>query len=89
MGARRRDGIRVHAQNLYPGKKLFQLFLHLLSAGADKAQFAAAVRAVFVRPKGKAAVMAHQPPVGAVVGEIDAATAAFISIAAFHTGDEF
>ena len=71
------DGVGVHPQNGGIGEQLPQLLLHPLSAEADMSQMGAALRACLRRLFRIAAVVAHQPPVGAVVRQIHAAPGAF------------
>ena len=80
MSARHR--VCVHAQHLRAGEQLLQLLLHPLCAETDMLQRTAALRTLLRRPLGVAAIVAHQPVIGAVVGEIHAAPGTFRHIAA-------
>ena len=77
--------VGVHPVGLHVGKEEFQLLLHLLGAGADGFQRSAAFRAALRHRLGKAAVVAHQPVVGAVIGQADAAPGTFRRFPAVHT----
>ena len=76
--------VGVHPVGLHVGKKEFQLLLHLLGAGADGFQRSAAFRAALRHRLGKAAVVAHQPVVGAVIGQTDTAPGTFRRLPAVH-----
>ena len=70
MGIHRIDGIRIHPGNLIVRKDEFQLLLELLGTGADGLQMAFASGTPLGHRLGKAAVVAHQPVVGAVIGQL-------------------
>ena len=74
--------VGVHPQNRCPGKQLLQLLLHLLGAGANGLKGYAALRAFLGKRLRIAAIMAHHPPVGGVIGQIDAAPGALRHITA-------
>ena len=77
------DRIRVHPQDAGLRKQLPQLLLYLLRARSDVLHHTAALRTDVSGPLGMAAVMAHQPPVGGMVGHRHAAPGTFRHIAAF------
>ena len=81
------DGVRVHTQNVRAGQQLLQLLLHLLGPHADEVQHPAALRTAVRQGLGKAAVVAHEPVVGRVVGEVDRAPGALGHKAALPAGD--
>ncbi len=62
-----------------------QLRLNLLGPGPHLLQRTAALGAALGNRLGKAAIVAHQPVIGAVVGEVHAAPGAFRHLAAAHT----
>ena len=70
-------GVRVHPQQRRAGEDPMQLLLHPLGANADVLELSAAFGADLRRFFGIAAVVAHQPSVGAVVGKVHAATRTF------------
>ena len=61
-------GVRVHPQDASLREQLPQFLLHLLGAGAHMLHDATALRTDLRSPLGVAAVVAHEPPVGGVVG---------------------
>ena len=63
--------IRVHPQHLRPGEQVPQFLLHPLGAGAHKIEQSAAGGTRRGQGLGVAAVVAHQPPVGGMVGQMD------------------
>ena len=71
-----RRGIRVHPQDPRAGKQVPQLLLHLLRPCPYPFHNAAASRTGVKAPLGMTAVMAHQPPVGGMVGQRSAAPGA-------------
>ena len=73
----RRHRVRIHPQQRRAGEDAAQLLLHPLGAHADVLELPAAFGACLRRFFGVAAVVAHQPPVGAVVRQIHAAPGAF------------
>ena len=76
------DGIGVHAENFRLREQGVQLLLRPLGTHADVLHGAAALRAGFAAFFGIAAVVAHHPPVGGVIGQIHAAPGALGHIAA-------
>ena len=78
-------GIGIHPQKLRTGKEPGQLLLHLLCTKADMLHGAAAVGTGIRRRLGVAAVVAHHPPVGGMVGEVDAAPGTLGNVAALGT----
>ena len=70
-------GVRVHPQQRRAREQGAQLLLHPLGAHADVLELPAAFGADLRRFFGIAAVVAHQPSVGAVVGKVHAATRTF------------
>ena len=84
MGIYRTDCVCVHPQSFQIRKQGRKLLLHLLGAGANGFQRTAAGRAPLRRRLGKAAVMAHEPMVGAVVGQLYIAAGAFRGFPAIH-----
>ena len=75
-------GVGVHPQDARLREQLPQLLLHLLGACADALHPAAAFGAGFLHRLGMAAVMAHEPPVGGMIGHGHAAPGALGHIAA-------
>ena len=73
MGVGGGDGVRVHAHDLGVGVAGLEFLLEPLGAHAHELEPAAAVGAHRRQGLGVAAVMAHQPPVGAVIGQVDRA----------------
>ena len=71
MGSGGRDGVGVHPHDFYIWIEGLQLLLELLGAHAHELEPARAVGADLRQGHGVAAVMAHEPPVGAVVGQVD------------------
>ena len=84
MGVHGTYGVRIHPPHLHIGKQLGKLLLDLLGPGANGLQGAAAVGAPGRNRLGVAAVVAHQPVVGTVVGHTDAAPGALRSLSAVH-----
>ena len=78
-------GIRVHPQDLRSGKQCLQLLLHLLGANSHVLEGPAAVGAGLRGLFRVAAVMAHQPSVGGVIRQIDAAAGTLGHVAAVGT----
>ena len=74
--------VRVHTQDVRAGEQGVQLLLHLLGARADLLDDAAALRAAVRGAFRVAAVVAHQPPVGAVISQGHAAPGALGRFAA-------
>ena len=70
-------GVRVHPQQRRAGEDPMQLLLHPLGANADVLELSAAFGTDLRRFFGIAAVVAHQPSVGTVVGKVHAATRTF------------
>ena len=86
VGAGGGDGVRIHPQHRRPGKKRLQLLLDLLRAHANEIQFSAAVRAGGRQGLGVAAVVAHQPAVGRMVGQLDRTAGALRHRSTLPTG---
>ena len=63
------DSVRVHAEDLRLREELVELLLHLLGAGPYMLHQPAALIAPLPGPLGVTAVVAHEPAVGAVVGQ--------------------
>ena len=84
MGIGGADGVRIHPGHGHIGKQLRQLLLHPLGAGAQSFQGPAAFGAPVRHRHGKAAVMAHEPPVGTVIGQPFAAPGALRGLPAVH-----
>ena len=78
-------GVRVHPQQRRAREQGAQLLLHPLGAHANVLELPAAFGADLRRFFGIAAVVAHQPSVGAVVGKVYAATRAFGDVGALGT----
>ena len=78
--------IRVHPQNLCLRQEVLQLLLHLLGAEADLLESTSALGAAGGKRLGMAAVVAHEPSVGVVIGQVDRAAGTHGHIAAVHTG---
>ena len=66
------------------GKNQFQLLLELLGSGTNLLERAAALGAPLGHNLGESAVMAHQPVICAVIGQMDAATGTFRGFPAVH-----
>ena len=81
------DGVGVHPQDLPPRKGGVELLLHLLGAVAEEVQRPAAGGAGVGQRLGVAAVVAHEPTVGRVVGQVDGAAGARGHLAALAAGD--
>ena len=75
-------GIGIHPQDARLWEQLPQLLLHLLGARANMLHPAAAFRAGICRRLGMSAIVAHQPPVGGMIGQGSAAPGALGHIAA-------
>ena len=80
------DGVRVHAQDGGLGEELLELLLDLLGAHPDEVEPSAAHRAGPGQGLGVAAVVAHEPSVGRVVGELHRAPWALGHVAALPAG---
>ena len=87
MGVGGGDGIRIHAEDLDPGKQCLQFLLDPLGPHTDEVQPAAAGRTRRRKGLRIAAVMAHQPSVGGVVGQPHRASWALRDLSAFPAGD--
>ena len=79
-------GVRVHPQHLRPGEQVPQLLLHPLGAGADEVEQPPAGGARRGQGLRKAAVVAHEPVVGRVVGQLDGAPGALGHLPALPAG---
>ena len=88
MGVHGADGIRVHPVDDHLREQSFQLLLHLLCAGAHGLHRAAALGTALGGGLGKAAVVAHQPSVGAVVGQGHGAAGALRGFPTVHAQKE-
>ena len=82
VGIHRADRIRIHPAGFHIRKQGSQFLLHLLGAGAYGFQGPAAGRAPIRCGHGKATVVAHQAAVGAVVGQVNAASGTLRRLAA-------
>ena len=78
------DGIRVHSGHGHVRKQFIQFLLGLLGAYAKGFQGAATLGAPLRHRLGEAAVVAHKPVVGAVVGESRAAPGTLRGLPAVH-----
>ena len=83
MRARGGHGIGIEPYDLRVREKLIQLRLYHLRARADVLEFSPAFGAAVVQPLRISAVVAHEPPVRAVIGQRNAAPRALIGIPAF------
>ena len=84
MGVHRADRIRIHANHRIFRIQGLQLLLHLLGARSQGLHGAAAGGAPAGCRLGVAAVVAHQPSVGTVIGESCAAPGALRGLPAVH-----
>ena len=75
MGVHGADRVRIHAQHLRIGKFKFQRLLNFLGSHAQGLHGAATFGAPVAQPLGMAAVVAHEPAVGAVEGQAIGAAA--------------
>ena len=73
MGLGGRDGVGVHPHDLHLGVTGLELLLELLGPHADHPEPPIALGAQVGQGLGMAAVVTHEPPVGAVVGQVDRA----------------
>ncbi len=77
-----RRGVRIHPQDARARKQARQFLLHLLSTRSHALHHASTGRAGVKAPLGVAAMVAHQPPIGGVVGQRGAAPGALRHVAA-------
>ena len=78
------DGIGIHSGDLHVREELVQLLLGFLSAGADGLQRAAALGTAGRRRLGMAAIVAHEPGIGGVVGQPHRTAGTFGGLPAVH-----
>ena len=78
------DGVRIHPLHPNAGEPVVKLLLHLLDTHAYPLQGAAAMGTDARHRPGIAAVVAHEPLVGAVIGEPCAAPGTFRGFPAVH-----
>ena len=83
MRARGSHGICIEPYDLRVREKLLQLRLYHLRTRTDVLEFSPALRAAVVQPLRISAVVAHEPPIRAVIGQRNAAPRALIGIPAF------
>ena len=87
MGIHRGNRVRIHTQHLALRQKCRKLLLHLLRAEADLFQVSATDRTAHRHRFGMPAVVAHQPSIGMMVGQIDRTRRAGGHMPAIDTGD--
>ena len=88
MRASHGDGVGIHAQRLHAGEQRVEIRLDALRPVAEKAQLAAADRALRIDPPAVAAVVADEHLVALMIRQADAAVRAGIGRAALGTGDD-
>ena len=88
MRAGHGNGVGIHAQRLHAGEQRVEIRLDALRPVAEKAQLAAADRALRIDPPAVAAVVADEHLVALMIRQADAAVRARIGRAALGAGDD-